>query len=205
MSKSAATPCCTAREHLRGAKIGDDFLRTRTPWFANSAPWQSRDSAKWSVIGGDGLGFAKQKDAPVQDGSVGGGRSRKTTWRYKRTPVSIVPRLANPHRRGTKLDDLVLIGTPRRLAQHHALRAGRSGWFHQIGSNCILAGQVGTAGHFPWRRRRDHAQSGVPNDVPSRSLYSGYPAVENREWLKTMAALNRCLNCRNVFASWKRK
>jgi len=35
------------------------------------------------------------------------------------------------------------------------------------------------------------AQSGVPNDVPPRSLYSGYPAVENREWLKTMAALNR--------------
>ena len=35
------------------------------------------------------------------------------------------------------------------------------------------------------------AQSGVPNDIPARSLYSGYPAVENREWLKTMAALNR--------------
>ena len=35
------------------------------------------------------------------------------------------------------------------------------------------------------------AQSGVPNDVPSRSLYSGYPAVDNRQWLKTMAALNR--------------
>ncbi len=31
----------------------------------------------------------------------------------------------------------------------------------------------------------------VPNDVPARALFSGYPAVENRQWLKTMAALNR--------------
>jgi UDP-3-O-[3-hydroxymyristoyl] glucosamine N-acyltransferase len=35
------------------------------------------------------------------------------------------------------------------------------------------------------------AQSGVPNDVPAGALYSGYPAVENREWLQTMAALRR--------------
>jgi len=35
------------------------------------------------------------------------------------------------------------------------------------------------------------AQSGVPNDVPPAGLYSGYPAVENRQWLKTHAALNR--------------
>jgi len=31
----------------------------------------------------------------------------------------------------------------------------------------------------------------VPNDVPAKALYSGYPAVENREWLKMMAALHR--------------
>ena len=27
--------------------------------------------------------------------------------------------------------------------------------------------------------------------MPARSLFSGYPAVDNRQWLKTMAALNR--------------
>jgi len=62
----------------------------------------------------------------------------------------------------------------------------------RVGSNCILAGQVGTAGHLTVGDGAViTAQSGVPNDVPPRSLYSGYPAVENREWLKTMAALNR--------------
>ena len=35
------------------------------------------------------------------------------------------------------------------------------------------------------------SQSGVPHDVPRGAVYSGYPAVENRRWLKSMAALNR--------------
>ena len=35
------------------------------------------------------------------------------------------------------------------------------------------------------------AQSGVPNDVPPHAFYSGYPAVENRQWLKMMAALQQ--------------
>jgi UDP-3-O-[3-hydroxymyristoyl] glucosamine N-acyltransferase len=35
------------------------------------------------------------------------------------------------------------------------------------------------------------AKSGIPSDVPARALYSGYPATDNRQWLKTVAALNR--------------
>ena len=62
----------------------------------------------------------------------------------------------------------------------------------RIGESCILAGQVGTAGHLSVGDGTViTAQSGVPNDVPARALYSGYPAVENREWLKMMAALRR--------------
>jgi UDP-3-O-[3-hydroxymyristoyl] glucosamine N-acyltransferase len=62
----------------------------------------------------------------------------------------------------------------------------------QIGNNCILAGQVGTAGHLSIGDGTViTAQSGVPSDVPARTLYSGYPAVPNRQWLKMMAALNR--------------
>jgi UDP-3-O-[3-hydroxymyristoyl] glucosamine N-acyltransferase len=62
----------------------------------------------------------------------------------------------------------------------------------KIGNNCILAGQVGTAGHLSVGDGTIlTAQSGVPNDVPPRSMYSGYPAVDNRQWLKMMASLNR--------------
>ena len=62
----------------------------------------------------------------------------------------------------------------------------------KVGEGCILAGQVGTAGHLTIGNRAViTAKSGVPNDVPPAGLYSGYPAVENRQWLKTHAALNR--------------
>src|SRR6266699_278435 len=95
--------------------------------------------------------------------------------------------------RGTKLDDLVLIGHASQVGSDTMLcgQVGLAG-STKVGRNCILAGQVGTAGHLTVGDGSViTAQSGVPNDVPPRSLYSGYPAVENREWLKTMAALNR--------------
>jgi UDP-3-O-[3-hydroxymyristoyl] glucosamine N-acyltransferase len=62
----------------------------------------------------------------------------------------------------------------------------------KIGNDCILAGQVGTAGHLTIGDGAViTAKSGVPNDVPARALYSGYPAVDNRQWLKSVATLSR--------------
>jgi UDP-3-O-[3-hydroxymyristoyl] glucosamine N-acyltransferase len=56
----------------------------------------------------------------------------------------------------------------------------------------ILAGQVGVAGHC---RIGDGAiataQSGIPNDVLAGQTVSGYPAVENKQWLKSVAVFNR--------------
>jgi UDP-3-O-[3-hydroxymyristoyl] glucosamine N-acyltransferase len=95
--------------------------------------------------------------------------------------------------RGAKLDDLVLVGHASRVGANTLLcgQVGLAG-SSRIGSKCILAGQVGTAGHLTVGDGAVlTAQSGVPNDVPPNSLYSGYPAVENREWLKNVAALNR--------------
>ena len=95
--------------------------------------------------------------------------------------------------KGTKLDDLVLIGHASQVGPNNMLcgQVGLAG-STKIGAGCILAGQVGTAGHLSIGDGAVlTAQSGIPNDVPPRSLYSGYPAVDNRQWLKTVAALNR--------------
>ena len=95
--------------------------------------------------------------------------------------------------RGSKLDDLVLIGHASKVGRDAMLcgQVGLAGSTH-IGDGVILAGQVGTAGHL---RVGEHAvvtaKSGIPNDVPPRAMYSGYPAVDNRQWLKSVAALNR--------------
>ena len=62
----------------------------------------------------------------------------------------------------------------------------------KIGRDCILTGQVGIAGHLEVGDRViATAQTGVPNDVKSDQTISGYPAIENRLWLKCSAVFKR--------------
>ena len=62
----------------------------------------------------------------------------------------------------------------------------------KVGQSTILAGQVGVAGHCTIG---DNviitAQSGVPNDVEAGKTVSGYPAIENKQWLRCVAVFNR--------------
>src|SRR6266700_1341874 len=152
----------------RGAKIGDDFFAHAHAVVREYCRLGNRVILQnGAIIGADGLGFAKQKDG---------------TW-YKMAQSG--PAVLE--------DDVVLIGHASRVGANTMLcgQAGLAG-STKVGSNCILAGQVGTAGHLTVGDGAGiTAQSSVPNDVPPRSLYSGYPAVDNRQWLKTMAALNR--------------
>ncbi|MGH9758546.1 MAG: UDP-3-O-(3-hydroxymyristoyl)glucosamine N-acyltransferase, partial [Candidatus Acidiferrales bacterium] len=62
----------------------------------------------------------------------------------------------------------------------------------KVGDRCILAGQVGAAGHLTIGDGAIlTAQSGVPGDVPAGAIYSGYPAMENQAWRKSVAAFHR--------------
>jgi UDP-3-O-[3-hydroxymyristoyl] glucosamine N-acyltransferase len=146
------------------------------------------------IIGGDGLGFAKRADGTwhkmVQSGPavLEDDVEIQSNACVDRATVGET-RIG----RGTKIDDLALIGHASQVGQNSMIcgQVGLAG-STKIGNNCILAGQVGTAGHLTIGDGAViTAQSGVPNDVPARALYSGYPAVENRQWLKMMAALNR--------------
>ena len=61
-----------------------------------------------------------------------------------------------------------------------------------MGNRCILAGQVGAAGHLTIGDGATlSAQSGVPTDVPAGAIYSGYPAMDNLAWRKSVAVFNR--------------
>jgi UDP-3-O-[3-hydroxymyristoyl] glucosamine N-acyltransferase len=95
--------------------------------------------------------------------------------------------------RGVKIDDLVLVGHGSHVGEDTVLcgQVGLAG-STEIGKNATLAGQVGCAGHLTIGDGAIvSAQSGVPNDLPAKGFYSGYPAMENREWLKCVAAFNR--------------
>jgi UDP-3-O-[3-hydroxymyristoyl] glucosamine N-acyltransferase len=56
----------------------------------------------------------------------------------------------------------------------------------------ILAGQVGVAGHLKIGDGAiATAQTGIPNDVEAGKLVSGYPAIDNKQWLRSVAVFNK--------------
>ena len=147
-----------------------------------------------AVIGSDGFGFAKNTDG---------------TWRKIRqagTAVledevevqanACIDRASVGETRigqGSKVDNLVQVGHGSTVGRSTLLCAqvGLAG-STRIGDRVILAGQVGVAGHCTIGDDVvATAQSGIPGDVAAGQTVSGYPAVENRRWLRTVALLNR--------------
>lgn len=179
----------------RGAKIGADFFAHAHAVVREACRIGDRVVLQNGVvIGGDGLGFAKNTDGTWRKMAQTGPAVLEDDVEVQAN--ACVDRATVGETRighGTKIDDLVLVGHASQVGAN-AMLCGQVGLAGstKIGEGCILAGQVGTAGHLTIGDGTVvTAQSGVPNDVPAHALYSGYPAVENRQWLKMMAALGR--------------
>ncbi len=57
-----------------------------------------------------------------------------------------------------------------------------------VEDDVVLAGQVGVAGHIRIGKGVvATAQTGVPNSIDAGEFVSGYPAIANRDWLKSSA------------------
>jgi UDP-3-O-[3-hydroxymyristoyl] glucosamine N-acyltransferase len=96
-------------------------------------------------------------------------------------------------RKGAKVDNLVQIGHSSQVGENTLLCAqvGLAG-STKVGRDVILAGQVGVAGHLELGDRVvATAQTGIPNDIEAGKLVSGYPAIDNRLWLKSSAVFKR--------------
>src|SRR5262249_39086527 len=94
---------------------------------------------------------------------------------------------------GAKIDNLVQVGHGSSVGEQTLLCAqvGLAG-STEVGKNVILAGQVGVAGHCKIGDGAiATAQSGIPNDVAPGQTVSGYPAIENKQWLKSVAVFNK--------------
>jgi len=91
--------------------------------------------------------------------------------------------------RGTKIDNQVQIGHGSAVGENSLLCAqvGLAG-STRVGNEVILGGQVGAAGHLTIGDRVvATAQTGIPHSVESDRTISGYPAINNRDWLKAAA------------------
>lgn len=147
-----------------------------------------------AVVGADGFGFAKD-DAGHWQKIVQSGPAVLEDDVEVQANACIDRASVGESRvaRGAKIDNLVQVGHGSRVGEDTLLCAqvGLAG-STDVGKNVILAGQVGVAGHC---RIGDGvvatAQSGIPNDVDDGKTISGYPAIENKQWLRSVAVFNR--------------
>lgn len=179
----------------RGVKIGDDFFAHAHVVVREFCSIGNRVLLQNGVIiGCDGLGFAKLKDGSWYKMVQSGPAVLEDDVEVQAN--SCVDRATVGETRvgrGSKLDDMVLVGHASKIGRN-AMLCGQVGLAGstQVGNGCILAGQVGSSGHLTLGDNSViTAKSGIPRDVPPGAMYSGFPAVENKLWLKSVAALYR--------------
>jgi UDP-3-O-[3-hydroxymyristoyl] glucosamine N-acyltransferase len=147
-----------------------------------------------AVIGSDGFGFARDDAGRyakipqrgivvIEDDVEIGALAAIDRAALKETRIG----------RGSKLDNLVQVGHSVSIGEDTVL-AGQVGiaGSTKIGNRVTLAGQVGVAGHLSVGDGAiASAQTGIPHDIEAGAFVSGYPAIENRGWLKASALFPR--------------
>src|SRR5206468_2677876 len=140
-----------------------------------------------SVVGSDGFGFAKDDSGHWQKITQSGPAVVEDDVEVQANACIDRASVGETHiGRGSKIDNLVQVGHGSRVGENTLLcsQVGLAG-STQVGKNVILTGQVGVAGHC---KIGDNviatAQSGIPSDVEPGKIVSGYPAIENKLWLK---------------------
>lgn len=160
-----------------GCRLGDDVV------LQNGA-----------VIGADGFGFAKNAEGRWVKIIQAGPAVLDDAVEVQAN--ACVDRASIGETRigaGTKIDNLVQVGHGSTVGKNTLLcsQVGLAG-STTVGNNVILAGQVGAAGHLTIGDGAiATAQTGIPSDVAPGAVVSGYPATDNRTWLRTVAAVNR--------------
>lgn len=178
----------------RGVKIGDNFLAhshavvrefCRT---GNNVVLQNG-----VVVGGDGFGFAKDDEGHWHKIAQSGPTVIEDDVEIQANACVDRASVGETRiARGVKIDNLVQVGHGSKVGEDTLLCAqvGLAG-STDVGKNVILAGQVGAAGHCTIGDGAiATAQAGI-RDVPPGAVVSGSPAIDNKLWLRCIAAYNR--------------
>ena len=172
----------------RGVRIGRDFVAHSHVSVREYS--QIGDRVKLQngvVIGADGFGFAKLNDGSYQKITQSGRVILEDDVEVQANATIDRAAIGETRiRRGAKIDNLVQVGHGSLVGENSLLCAqvGLAG-STKIGKNVILTGQVGVAGHcVVGDNVIATAQSGIPSDVEAGRTVSGYPAIDNKRWLK---------------------
>ncbi|GHV06337.1 UDP-3-O-acylglucosamine N-acyltransferase [Campylobacterota bacterium] len=145
-----------------------------------------------AVIGSDGFGYAHTKEGEhikihhngrvvIEDDVEIGANCTIDRAVFGETII----------RRGTKMDNLVHIGHNCDIGAGtiFVAQVGVAG-STKLGRNCVIGGQSAFAGHV---EIADFvtlaARSGVTKSITKSGVYSGFPAIDHRAWLRQQVAI----------------
>jgi UDP-3-O-[3-hydroxymyristoyl] glucosamine N-acyltransferase len=161
-----------------------------------------------AVIGSDGYGFVKRPDGThqkipqaaivvIEDDVEIGANTAIDRPAVGETRIQA----------GAKIDNLVQVGHGVSVGRNTLLAAqvGIAG-STTIGNDVTLAGQVGVAGHVTVGDGASAVgQSGITNSVPDGAFVSGYPAIDNKEWLKSSVIFRKLPELRKRLADLEQR
>lgn len=180
---------------MRGARVGPDTrLVANVTLCADVVVGQRCTLHPGAVIGGDGFGFAPDRDGFVKVPQLGSVRIGDDVDIGANTTVDRGTIEDTVIEDGVKIDNLVQVGHNVHIGAHTVVAGcvGISG-STVIGRRCMLGGAVGIAGHL--ELGDDVVVTGL--SMVSRSLKepgmysSGMPAVPAAQWRRMVARLRR--------------
>jgi UDP-3-O-[3-hydroxymyristoyl] glucosamine N-acyltransferase len=161
-----------------------------------------------AVIGSDGFGFARRADGTHHKIPQVGGVVIEDDVEIGANTTIDRPALGETRiGAGTKIDNLVQIAHGVTVGRDVLLAAqvGVAG-SSTLEDRVTLAGQVGVAGHITLGKGViATAQTGIPNSVDAGSFISGYPAIDNRDWLKSSVVFRRLPELKKTLAELERR
>ncbi len=193
----------------RGAEIGDDcVVHARVSVRERVRIGHRVVLQDGAVVGSDGFGFARSADGTHQKIPQVGGVVIEDDVEIGANTTIDRPAVGETRiGAGTKIDNLVQVAHGVTVGRHVLLAAqvGIAG-SSTLEDHVTLAGQVGVAGHLTLGKGViATAQTGIPNSVEAGSLISGYPAIDNRDWLKASAVFRKLPELKKTVAELQRR
>ncbi|MDQ6974246.1 MAG: UDP-3-O-(3-hydroxymyristoyl)glucosamine N-acyltransferase [Mariprofundaceae bacterium] len=146
-----------------------------------------------AVIGSDGFGYAWSGQAYVKIPQVGRVIIHDDVEIGANATIDRGALGDTVIYQGVKLDNLVHIAHNVEVGAYSAFAAqvGISG-STKVGQGCQLGGQVGVAGHITIADGCQLAgKAGVISNIEKSGVYSGFPALPHRQWLRISALMSK--------------
>ena len=193
----------------RSAEIGDDCVIHAHVSIRERVRLGSRVVLQDGVvIGADGFGFARQPDGSHHKIPQIGGVVIEDDVEIGANTTIDRPAVGETRiGAGTKIDNLVQVAHGVRIGRQVLLAAqvGIAG-SSVLEDRVTLAGQVGVSGHITIGKGTiATAQTGIPNSVEPGAFISGYPAIDNRDWLKSSAVFRKLPELRKQVAELEKR